>query len=79
MTSYYPTSRKYLLAAIEKERHEIDRTDAKMNEAHRAHCRRIHMRHELDNYDEAARLAAIAAAQKKPVEVDDAGPAEIEL
>ena len=79
MTSYYPTPRERLLAAIEKERHEIDRTDAKMNEAHRTHCRIIYTRlvAELDDYDKAGiRLAALA---KKPVEIADAGPAEVEL
>ena len=78
MTSYYPTPRERLLAAIEKERHEIDRTDDKMNEAHRAHCRIIRMRlvAELDDYDEAARIVAL---KTKPVEIADAGPAEVEL
>lgn len=77
----YPTHREYLLAAIEKERYQIDRTDDKMNEAHRAHCRRIHMRHvaELDDYDEAVEVARLAAIAKKPVELDDVGPAEVEL
>lgn len=81
MTSYYSNHRDHLLVVIEKERHEIDRTDAKMNEAHRAHCRIIHRRlaAELDDYDEAIRVAAAAARAKKPAEVADTGPAEVEL
>lgn len=75
----YSTHREYLLVAIENERHEIDRTDDKMNEAHRIHCRVIHRRltAELDFYDESVRI--LAATIKQPAEIDDMGPAEVEL
>lgn len=74
----YATHREYLLVVLESNRYQIDRTDARMNEAHRAHCRKIHARHtaELDAYDEAARVAALV---KQPAEVViDARP-EVEL